>query len=336
MIGVIWVITDLRHGTYQNWAFRPGGLLLSMATLSTVLLFFLTVKKEHKGLNRWLRFALSGCLFSIGWIVLSDVFVLILERFFRLEEHLVITDFGVRWWQSYDRFLWGLLLFVLYTYFGRLILENKEIKFLQSQQKALQKELSSMSLLSLRRELNPHFLHNAMNSIAMMVRIKKYNEATDMIAHLNDFLRAALSRNTDLRIPLTDELHLLDQYLRIEMIRFGDHVRVEKEIDETTGNVLVPQLILQPVVENVFKHGVRQSVDSQSVRIKAMLEGNYLMLSVLNTSSISRSKLYNSNQTTIGLKNITDRLRYLYGSNFKFQILQLAEGFEVKITIPSQ
>lgn len=310
-------------------------MVLATMSCATVLLYFLRMRDEQKPVRKVIQYLSEAFIFAISWIMLTDLFILILERFFRYEEHLTFAELGSLWLSSYDRLLWGMLLSGFYRFLGVVLIEHGEMRYHHQHQKELEKELSAMKLVSLRRELNPHFLHNAMNSIAMMVRIQKYDRAIEMIANLNDFLRAALSRDTKLLIPLTDELHLLDQYLKIEMTRFGDRVRVEKDIDEATCNVLVPQLILQPIVENVFKHGMQYSVGPQALLIRSMRQKEYVILSIMNTSSPIKNSLYDSNQQSIGLKNTTDRLRYLYGSDFKFQLLELSEGYNVRITIPA-
>ncbi|MEL7146271.1 MAG: histidine kinase [Bacteroidota bacterium] len=332
--GILWVISDWQVGAYQNWLYRPGGDLLSLGICSSFLLHFVQVRNSVAGRKKLFFHFCNAIIFAISWIVLSDLIVLVLERFFRFEEHLQVEQLLNYWKQGYHRVLWGLLLYTVYRYLGIRMLEHFEVKQYQQHLKVLRSELSSLNLLSLRRELNPHFLHNAMNSISMMVRIKKYNQAIEMIANLNDFLRAALSKDTSLLIPLAEELRLLDQYLKIEMARFGDRVSIEKDIEPKTTNLLVPQLILQPIVENVFKHGMQNSVGPQNLLIRSMLHDNFVVLSIMNTSDPSQSSLLNSNHQSIGLKNTSDRLRYLYGNDFKFQLLELNEGYNVRITIP--
>ena len=335
VVACLWVITDIRTHTYINWIYRPGGYLLALAICSTTTFYFLS-PRSVLNLKGWLVQLRNGVVFALCWMILSDLLILVLERFFRFEEHLLFETLPERWWNSYDRWGWGILLYFGYWFVGKSILENSEIKAYQQSLSEMRQELSSVNLLSLRRELNPHFLHNAMNSIAMMIRIRKYEEAVNMIANLNELLRVALNKDREVLVPLSDELHLLDQYLKIEMVRFGDRVQLERDIHTDAMDALVPQLMLQPIVENAFKHGMQRSLHKQELLIKGTISEGYLVFSIMNTSPTVKSALYDSSPQSIGWKNTTDRLRYLYGNDFKFQILQLPEGFNVKITIPLQ
>ena len=124
---------------------------------------------------------------------------------------------------------------------------------------------------ALQRQINPHFLFNTLNSIASLVRMKP-ELAREMTVKLANILRALL-KDHDTYVPLSDELRFTDDYLDIEVVRFGaDKLRVEKEIDPRTLEVLVPSILLQPLIENSIKHGLEPRINGGTVTLRSRLE----------------------------------------------------------------
>ena len=129
---------------------------------------------------------------------------------------------------------------------------------------------------ALQRQINPHFLFNTLNSIASLVRIKP-ELAREMTVKLANILRALL-KDHDTYVPLRDELSFTDDYLDIEVVRFGaDKLRVEKEIDPRTLDVLVPSILLQPLIENSIKHGLEPRIHGGTVTLRSRLEGDRVL-----------------------------------------------------------
>ena len=132
---------------------------------------------------------------------------------------------------------------------------------------------------ALQRQINPHFLFNTLNSIASLVRMKP-ELAREMTVKLANILRALL-KDHDTYVPLSDELSFTDDYLDIEVVRFGaDKLRVEKEIDPRTLGVLVPSILLQPLIENSIKHGLEPRINGGTVTLRSRLEGDRVLIEV--------------------------------------------------------
>jgi two-component system, LytTR family, sensor kinase len=253
-----------------------------------------------------------------------------LERFFKLPEHYNFFEPASYIRQSWPYAVDGMLWYWGYI-FVFLYLQTRERLAVEKQKsEAIQKELAASDLSVLRTELNPHFLFNAMNSIAMKVRLKENKLAVAMIASLNDLLRSVLSRKRDKTVPLSEEIELLNKYLMIERVRFGEQVEVTQ--DFLPANV--PQMILQPLVENAFKHGVKDSLREQKISITGAKESGALILTVFNTTEQMRRFDTANGSEGVGLPNVIHRLRRHYGTDFRFQCMSTGAGIAFRITLP--
>ena len=191
---------------------------------------------------------------------------------------------------------------------------------------------------ALQRQINPHFLFNTLNSIASLVR-RKPELAREMTVKLANILRALL-KDHDSYVPLREELKFTDDYLDIEVVRFGaDKLRVEKEIDPQTLDVLVPSILLQPLIENSIKHGLEPRINGGTVTLRSRLEGDRIHIEVADdgvgmgnrpATALSRAG------AGIGMKNVRERLEVLYGNQAQFSVVSNpGRGTLVTIEIPA-
>jgi len=196
-------------------------------------------------------------------------------------------------------------------------------------------ELSKSKLEAIQSQLNPHFLFNALNTISMMVRTKSSNKAVSMISSLSDLLRMILNMKTVQIIPLKEELLLVSKYLAIEQERFSDRLTIEINIDPMTESLGVPNLILQPIVENAFKYGVSENLNSAYIRIEStIVEGNLVLEISNNGGQIIEGWSLESNKG-IGLKNVENRLRNLFDEyEFSLRNSEDQELVIARISIP--
>lgn len=197
---------------------------------------------------------------------------------------------------------------------------------------ALQSSLLAQTaqLEMLRYQLNPHFLFNALNSIRASVNEDK-EQAREMITQLSDFLRHSLINVDKKEIPLREELEATRNYLAIEKIRFEENLEIKYEVDEQAEEFSVPCFLLNPLVENAIKHGIREISVPLKVKISAKLKGEKLHLEVVNLGKLAGAQI--SNGTKIGLKNVCERLEKLYGKKGNFEIRQVGEFVVAKIEI---
>jgi two-component system LytT family sensor kinase len=191
---------------------------------------------------------------------------------------------------------------------------------------------------ALQRQINPHFLFNTLNSIASLVRTRP-EQARTMTVKLANILRALLKEH-DSYVPLRDELKFTDDYLDIEVVRFGaDKLRVEKEIDPRTLEVLVPSILLQPLIENSIKHGLEPRIHGGTVTLRSRLEGNRVFIEVADDGVGMQARPASALRRTgagIGMKNVRERLEVLYGSQARFNVVSNpGRGTSITIELPA-
>jgi two-component system, LytTR family, sensor kinase len=192
---------------------------------------------------------------------------------------------------------------------------------------------------ALQRQINPHFLFNTLNSIASLVRLKP-ELAREMTVKLANILRALLKEH-DSFVPLSQELNFTDDYLDIEVVRFGaEKLKVEKEIDPRTLDVLVPSILLQPLIENSIKHGLEPRINGGTVTLRSRLQGNRAIIEVADDGVGVGARPASALPRTgagIGMKNVRERLEVLYGNQARFTVVSNpGRGTLVSIEIPAQ
>lgn len=226
-------------------------------------------------------------------------------------------------------FYWLLLIILIgWDFYNRY--KNQYIQNLE-----LESKLTQSQLQTLKMQLQPHFLFNALNTISMMIRRKKDDQAIEMLSGLSELLRETLSREKDQFVKLSDELNLAKKYLGIEQGRFKEKVKVTYDIGEECEKLPVPNLILQPIVENAIKHGVSHSLKNNEIRISATKVNGSLELVVFNTGKLLDEGFDIKKQKGIGLSNTRSRLDRLYKHESFFEILNAGnEGVKVTVRIP--
>jgi two-component system LytT family sensor kinase len=178
---------------------------------------------------------------------------------------------------------------------------------------------------ALQRQINPHFLFNTLNSIASLVRMRP-EQARELIVKLANILRALL-KDHDSYVPFREELNFTDDYLGIEVVRFGaEKLRVVKEIDADTLELAVPSMLLQPLVENSIKHGLEPRISGGTITLRSRLEAGTLIIEVeddgvgIAPDRALRTGVLEQKGTGIGMRNVRERLEVLYGENAVFEV----------------
>ena len=320
---------------------HPGATYLSFWILSFLVfdLYLLTRRGHRKMWQRpwfWLAHGFASIAFGVVHKIMSYVIGLLLERLFLLQETKTWRELVVLWWQTFPDIFYGgliyfLVLFILLALDYRQRFRDEHMLTLELQHQLTQSQLQAMKM-----QLQPHFLFNALNTITMMVRRKKSREAIEMITNLSEMLRNSLSRKRQPMILLQEELRLIDQYLAIEKVRYQDRLRVTQRIEPASLSWRVPNLILQPVVENAFKHGIAKSLHHARLEIDTRVEHQQLVLEVFNTGHALPKGWNLHHHQGIGLGNTVSRLMRLYRGNFRFQITEQEDGVLVRMVLPAE
>ncbi len=194
--------------------------------------------------------------------------------------------------------------------------------------------LTEARLAALTNQINPHFLFNTLNSVSSLIRVDP-DRARSMIYRLSKILRRLL-RKTENLSPLREEISFIDDYLAIEMVRFGDKLRFQKDIEGATLDRLVPSMILQPIVENSVKHGLANKVDGGTIRLRTWMVGPRLHISVEDDGvGIEESKIDQLFTSGIGVSNVDERLRVLFGPGYRMAIdSKPGQGTQTLIEVP--
>ena len=201
----------------------------------------------------------------------------------------------------------------------------------------LNAELSNAQLAVLRRQMEPHFMFNTLNSIAGLVRDHRSDAAVNMIVGLSELLRRASADQHRAQVTLAEEVEYLQRYVDIQRLRFGDRLAVSVDVPADLMEAQVPSLMLQPLVENAIKHGVATRVAGGVVRVAAARRDGGLRLSVYNDGP-SLPRDWESTGGT-GLANLRTRLQILHGDDAGLRLSGVgegdgAEGVEVVVTLP--
>jgi len=198
----------------------------------------------------------------------------------------------------------------------------------------LNEELSRAQLAALRRQMEPHFMYNTLNSIAGLVRDNRGDAAVSMIVGLSEFLRRASEDSHRSQVTLAEEVEYLQRYLDIQKVRFGERLQVSVDIPTDLLRAQVPNLLLQPLVENAIKHGIAKRVAGGTVRVAGACHNGSLCLTVYNDAP-SLVTEWQATHTGVGLGNLRTRLQILHGNDSELQLRRAAAGgVEVVVTLP--
>src|SRR3954452_21197319 len=194
--------------------------------------------------------------------------------------------------------------------------------------------LAEPRLPALTSQINPHFLFNTLNSVSSLIRTDPHM-ARVMVVKLSKVLRRLLRKHENFS-TLRDELSFIEDYLSIEVVRFGDKLRFEKDVDDNTLDMLVPSMLLQPLVENSIKHGLSSKVEGGTIRIRGHRSESRLHLMVEDDGvGIPESKLATLLEHGIGVSNVNERLKVLFGNEYRMWIdSHPGSGTRIEIEAP--
>jgi len=201
----------------------------------------------------------------------------------------------------------------------------------QDEKLRLNRALAEATLHALRAQLNPHFLFNALNSVSCLV----HNDpaaADRMLSNIANLLRLTLARDDNKEVRLLEEVEIAEEYLEIQKIRFGSRLKSEIDIADDVLGAQVPNLLLQPLVENACVHGVARTKGECRLEIRAHAEEGRLAVSIYNDGpSITPDWKAHPG---IGLRNTLERLRLLYGANADLELANFGAGVRLRLLLP--
>lgn len=230
-----------------------------------------------------------------------------------------------------ERFLIVALLYLLVISYYYLMIYYQNYLEKVREEAELKNLITEAEIKTLKFQINPHFIFNSLNSIAALTGIDP-EKARDMVIKLADFLRYTLSTNSKQMNTLRDEISNIEKYLSIEKIRFGEKFIYDFDIPERFLDLNVPNMVLQPVFENAIKYGVYRNLGTTAISVVAKSDSEYLTL--ITENSLEEEPQKEHKGEGVGLKNIQERLRLIYGQT-NLLITEKGENlFRVILKIP--
>jgi LytS/YehU family sensor histidine kinase len=271
-------------------------LLLACLLVMNTLRYYLPRGRQYINI-------FSICLFlTIVWLLLIKVLLRVSLNHYPGYNDLLHHSLSIR-------FSIAFLLLGCVTMISILWYTQKEQKEKDERKTDAEKLAKEAELFKLRQQLQPHFLFNSLNSINALIGSRP-EEARKMVQQLSDFLRGTIKKEDTQWVTLQEELQYLQLYLDIEKVRFGNRLNTEIEIDETTKQLKLPALLLQPIVENAIKFGLYDTIGETVIRLSASKDGDNLVIKVQNPFDPETSSPKQG--TGFGLKSVQRRLYLLF------------------------
>lgn len=214
-------------------------------------------------------------------------------------------------------------------------LENARLRRTEHEQLLeLRHELQVTQMNALKKQLQPHFLFNTLNTVSALMD-ENVNDARRVLSRLGQLLRITLEKTQRDKVPLERELDHVAHYLGIEAMRFRDRLTVDYMVPKDLDDHLVPSMVLQPLVENAIKHGLDATTAGVTITVNAHRHGDQLFLTVADNGKGTSDVLNAMENGGIGLRNVRERLRLLYGDAATFLVRSTAgAGFQVELALP--
>lgn len=245
-----------------------------------------------------------------------------------LNPGMTLPRISLNTFSSFSFLLW------VYAFYGACVwLIRTSVSLVEKERRLAWAEAETQKavLASLRFQVNPHFLFNALNATAALIAGGRSREAEEVVLRLSEFFRASLAMDPERVTSLAEEFEILESYLQIEKIRFSDRMTVEVDFPPDLENARVPGLLLQPLAENAVKHAVAPALRPIHVQVLAAREADALVLSVSDDGDQS---VQGQPGQGVGLRNVTERLAALYGPKARVEAGVTGEGYRVSLRFP--
>ncbi len=331
-----WGIPSFLNG-YGKYVLNTDALIKKYLILEAILFFILgifwttvlrsyikkyiasfdTLKKDY--IKVIVAYVFSSFGFGISLISLSYLaYSFILEKSMELTVKMFLITF-------LNLFLFILFWLLFYISIKTLInSKKKHIEYLE-----LESSFKDSQLNTLKGQINPHFMFNSLNNIRGLM-LEDVEKARDMITRLSELLRYSLSKSSNSTIKIKEELEMVANFIALSHIQFEDRLIYEENVDPNLLELEIPPMIIQMLIENAIKHGISQQKNGGTVHLQVSQKEKSLEIIVTNTGQLEKNK----ESTKIGLKNISDRLRILYGEKANFKLSEKEGNVIAHIQIP--
>ena len=299
----------------MSWteALVENTLIEIINTIPLMLVIVYTTRYMLERQYKWVKLvAIQIILALVTAIIFSSIFnfykYLSGSLFYEITPKNLLTS-TVRYLNTHF-LIYIVTVFIVYTFYY----VNRASK-IELQQAHLKQQLTDVQMRILKYQLHPHFFFNTLNSISSLIEINT-KQAQNMLADFSDLIRDIMFLNDSSTIPLSLEINILERYIAIMNIRYSDHLKVVYDIDESLDNYLIPSLILQPIIENSFKHGYSYNNTDLMISISIKKDTHTLQIEIKNNGApLSEKFKYGT-----GLQNTIERLKTLYDDSYVFTL----------------
>jgi len=277
--------------------------------------------------RRILLHLVFSLLFCVAWATCGQLLRLVLISTFapQLVQNASWSRIGLEWLS----WIFITLPFGVAVYLCMVGIEHATRYFIEAREREVQvarlsEQLSSARFAALQAQLNPHFLFNTLNTIAVLVRDNERATAVRIVEHLSELLRSTLTRHQANEVTLGEEFELVRQYVAIEQARFSDRLRPEFRIPDSLLSAALPSFALQHLVENAIRHGIARRTEAGLLIVAAEHDGEFLQLTVIDDGPGIDPQL--APPGGHGIENTRERLRALYGDRASLVVTRRADG----------
>ncbi len=333
---IIWVLITLIHTGILFYFYDLDILICSIdAFISNGLFAILGISlwyvirfsiKDQQSIIDLISNHFFSAFVTIGlWLLIS--FYSLKGIFFDQEFYIDFLNESLPW-----RTATGIFFYLVFVLFYYLILNYEDLQEKIKKEVELKALVKEAELNALKSQINPHFLFNSLNSISSLT-ITNPEKAQEMIVKLSEFIRYSLKHDDIKQSSFKLELENIQKYLAIEKIRFGERLKYIQEIKENCYDFKIPNMLLQPLIENAIKHGVYESMYEVLVKIECHCDNNQLHIKITNDYDPLATKKKGHG---IGLKNIRERLILIYQEHNLLEINKGNMQFEAILHIPKE
>ena len=341
---LVWAVITAAHTLIIPYFFNIGFFMAFITSLVFNVIFaslaiglwyivrFLKIDNQS-AFRVMVNHFLTACVFLLVWVCLGLLVIEIVS----MGESMIVVNRQIT--DDYERFLivtlparmfMGLLFYCLIILFYYLHIYYVSFKRNLIKTAELNSIIKETQLELLQSQLNPHFIFNSLNSISSLT-LSDSAKAQDMVVKLSTFLRYSLGQKTSQLVPLHEELKNCLLYLEIEKTRFGSRLALENEISDECLNARVPNMIMQPLIENAVKHGVYESIEQVLIKLNCKAVDDILVITISNNYDPEKRKTPGKN---MGIRNVRERLTLLYGKGEWMTITDWNNLFTITLRIP--
>jgi two-component system, LytTR family, sensor kinase len=333
MYGIFWLVMAGASTAIQwNYYHMPLEQALSASFVQYILIavialnIWYVVKYNPIEANPWWKLAFfhltAATILILLWIYFTSLIINLITP--SLKDYVTMS--------TPSRLLSGYLLYVFYVFFFMAIVYYENFKEKVQKEGELKALIREAELHALKSQINPHFLFNSLNSISSLT-MSDPAKAQEMVINLSTLMRYSLKHGQEEKVSFGTELQNIKLYLTIEKVRFGNKLQPVYKVDENCFRSVLPSMILQPIFENAIKYGVYEATEPVEICTEASCNGEALEISVTNSYDPGiRSKKGEG----IGLRNIRERLKIIYGNPGLLRIKDNKKLFTIFLTIPQK